>query len=207
MNFGENDIIDLDDLLKSIVILDIDKLKSLFDLFKLEFRIVKVEFEIVDSTGNFESSYGNIAEKIANRPPKNGLLYFESKDDGYEEAFQEILDLYNRLARVPKISRELLYFIVKRGKQQSFDGRFWIMPEILERIFGMSSTELLVDINILENEYLVGIYPDDIDGRDIHRLTIRDENLNYIFQHLLDKKQSIRTFLNTLDFTILDEEE
>lgn len=208
IDFNEKeDIIDLDDLLKSIVILDVDKLSILFDLFKLEFRTVKVELEIVDSEGNFESSYSKIAETIPNSPPKNALKLVGVKDDDYEEYFDEIIDLYRRLSRVPRTSRELLYYIQERGKSDGYGGQFNIIPEILEKVFQVTSKEMLVDINILENESIVCINPDDIDGRDVYKLTISDSNLNTIFHYLIEKEQSIRTLVNTMDFTILDEEE
>ncbi|WP_179020755.1 SMEK domain-containing protein [Winogradskyella forsetii] len=201
------DIIDLDDLLKSIVILELDKLNTLYNLFKLEFRSVKIELEIVDKDGNFESSYSNIAETIPNSPPKNALKYLQERGKDYDKSFSEVLDLYRRLSRVPKISRELLFYIADRGKMQNFNSHFSIIPEILERIFRITQKELIVDINILENEGMVFINDGDIDGRSVPQVEISDEHLNLIFHHLVYNNESIRTLLNTMDFTILDEEE
>lgn len=203
----KEDILDLDDLLKSIVILDSDKLQGLYNYFQLEFRTLRIEFEIVDTDGNFESSYVNIVESVPNTPPQNALKYFQVKDVDYEESFGKVLDLYRRLSRIPKISRELLFYIAERGKVEGFNHRFTVIPEILERIFRITQKELIVDINILENEGLVFINDDEIDGRPIHKVEISDEHLNQIFHHLLEEKESIRTLLNTMDFTILDEEE
>ncbi len=203
----DTDIIDLDDLLKFVVILDLEKLSALYDLFKLEFRSVKIELEVVDTEGNFESSYTNIAEKVPNSPPKNALKYLLERNKQYDESFKELLDLYRRLSRVPKISRELLFYIADRGKIKNFNSHFCIIPEILERIFRITQKELIVDINILENEGLVYINDDDIDGRPVPQVEISDEHLNLIFHHLIEKEESIRTLLNTMDFTILDEEE
>ena len=59
----EGNIFDIDDILQSIVVLDIQKLESLYTLFVREFRQVKIELEPLDENGNFESSYFNYLEK------------------------------------------------------------------------------------------------------------------------------------------------
>jgi hypothetical protein len=100
-----------------------------------------------------------------------------------------------------------LFYIADRGKTQNFNSHFSIIPEILERIFRITQKELIVDINILESEGMVFINDGDIDGRSVPQVEISDEHLNLIFHHLVYNNESIRTLLNTMDFTILDEEE
>lgn len=200
-------IIDLNSLLRDIVLLDIDQLEMLYSLFLKEFRQVKVELEPVDSKGNFESSYYNIIEKKPSSPPKNGHKFLDPKDKYYPKEFEKILSIYDHLALVPRVTREILSIIIDRGKYEptyQIPSRFGIIPQTLEKILKISQAELLTEINILEDAGLVSIDEGEVGERTVHYLVISPILLNELFNWVKDEKLSIRTMLNTMDFSILD---
>jgi|GEM_PF-4339547 len=69
----------------------------------------------------------------------------------------------------------------------------------------VTSQELIVEVNILEEAELVTTDEDEIGGRQVHYLIIKDKMLNELFQWMDAEKYSIRTLLNTIDFTVVDE--
>lgn len=196
-------IIDINVILKQIVIKDIQELKMLFDLFKSEFRQVKIELEPTDENGNFESSYFNNIEAKPSSPPNNGILYLgKPEQKGYQQSLFELNELYYQLALVPRVTREILAIIVDRGKFYNY--KYRIIPEVIEKLLGISKKDMLIEIHILENEGLVYLDEDEIDGRHLYFLTISG-NINFLFYWLNEQQISIRTLLNTMDFTVLDE--
>ena len=207
----EGNIFDIDDILQSIVVLDIQKLESLYTLFVREFRQVKIELEPLDENGNFESSYFNYLEKKPSSPPLNAVKFLECsiEDAGYKDAFQDVLNIYENLSYVPRVTRELIAIIVDKGvkKDANFndDGKIKILPQSLEKFLNLSEREVLVEINILENAKLVELDEDEVGERPQYFIKIKDEMLNHLLYWFIDKGISIRTVFNTMDFTILDE--
>jgi hypothetical protein len=201
-------ILDLNVLLRDIVLLDIDQLEMLHSLFAKEFRQVKIELEPIDSKGNFESSYYNTVEKKPSSPPKNGHKFLDPKNKYYRKDFKELLEIYDNLASVPRVTREILALVVDRGRFEpvwQISNKFGIILQILEKFLRISQYELLIEVNILEDAKLVSIVEGEIDERTVHYLVIKPSMLNDLFNWMKDEKQSIRTLLNTMDFTILDE--
>jgi hypothetical protein len=206
-NFDESkNIKDINSLLRDIILLDIDKLDTIYTLFKHEFRQIRIELEPVDKDGNFESSYYNLLETKPSNPPQNGLRYFGETDEYYKKEFQNLITLYNKLSKVPRVTREVLAIIVEKGKFEPADihNKYGIIPEALERFMKISKNELLVEINILENAGLVWIDEGNVGERTVHFVVIRETMLNELFSWLIDEGISIRTLLNTMDFTVLD---
>ena len=201
-NWTEN-IIDINGILKQIIVQDIQELKILFDLFKSEFRQVRIELEPTDENGSFASSYFNHIEFKPSSPPKNGILYLgKSTEKGYQQSLFELKELYNQLALVPRVTREILAIIVDRGKFYSY--KYRIIPEVIEKLLGINKKDMLIEIHILQNEGLVYLDEDEIDGRNLYFLTISG-NINSLFYWLNEQNISIRTLLNTMDFTVIDE--
>jgi len=203
-NFEDTkDIWDIDTLLKEVVILDIDKLDMIYNLFSKEFRTVKIELEPVDESGNYESSYYSMLESKPSAPPKNALKFFpEPNNKDYEEDMKTIRDIYDRLASVPRVTREILSIIVDKGEFKNDSYR--ILPKALERFLKIDEGELLAEINLLENYSLISIIEGFIGERGVSFIVVSDEYLNMIFNWLIDKNLSIRTLLNTMNFSVLD---
>ncbi|MFV8467394.1 SMEK domain-containing protein [Flavobacterium sp. LB1P62] len=208
-SFNEaTNIQDIDSLLRDIVLLDIQKLEIIYSLFQREFRQVKIELEPIDEKGNFESSYYNAIEIKASSLPKNGVKFIgDTSESGYNISKKELNELYEKLASVPRVTREILSIITDRGKMGNDyynDGKIKIFPEALEKFLNISNREMLIEINILENADLVYLDEDEIGNRPVYFLCIREELLNNLFYWMKEQNLSIRTLLNTMDFTILD---
>jgi|TARA_R110002050_G_scaffold169807_1_gene301644 SMEK domain-containing protein len=200
-------ILDLNTLLRDIVLLNIDQLEPLYSLFSKEFRQVKIELEPIDSKGNFESSYYNTVEKKPSTPPKNGHKFLGPEEKHYHKEFDKLLDLYDKLSAVPRVTREILSLVVDRGRFEptwQISNKYAIIPQTLEKILRISQAELLTEINILEDASLVSIEEGDVGERIAHYLVIDPSMLNELFSWAKEEKQSIRTLLNTMDFSILD---
>ncbi|MCW3072899.1 MAG: hypothetical protein JWO44_2789 [Bacteroidetes bacterium] len=205
---AEHNIIDIDSLLKDVVVLEDEKLEQIFSLFKREFRQLKIELEPVDAEGNFESSYYNTMEKKPSSPPKNGLKFLGPKDNEYEKSFIKLIKLYNELALIPRVTREVIALIVDSGKYKpnsQFPNQFGIIPESLERKLRISRKELLTEINILEDAGLAEIEKAEIGNRSTNYLLINTTILNELLYWAKEEKLSIKTLLNTMNFSVLDE--
>ena len=168
----EGNIFDIDDILQRIVVLDIQKLESLYTLFVREFRQVKIELEPLDENGNFESSYFNYLEKKPSSPPLNAVKFLECStvDAGYKDAFQNVLNIYENLSYVPRVTRELIAIIVDKGvkKDANFndDGKIKILPQSLEKFLNLSEREVLIEDKLFER-IEIRFFNDDIPLKNI----------------------------------------
>jgi hypothetical protein len=204
----ESDIVDIDSLLRDIVLLDIEKLDIIYSLFQREFRQVKIELEPLDEKGNFESSYYNVTEKKPAKPAENGILFIGVPDKHYEREKDELDDLYETLSSVPRVTREILAIIVEKGKFESDFGRgdrYGIIPAALEKFMKLTENELMIELNILIDAGLLSISEKTVGHREIPYLVLSGETQNLLYNWLIEEKHSVRTVLNTMDFTILDE--
>jgi hypothetical protein len=200
-------IIDIDDLLKDIVVLEVEKLDDLFALFKREFRQIRIELEIVDFEGNFKSSLYNQLELKPNTPPLNAS---KMKDflNGGDVTFKSVRILYNRLASVPRISREFIAIIAERGTKLKYGNEWGILPQTLSRILGMTKAELDDELIILRTAKLIYIAEEFLEGdddRSVYYIALEGESLNALATWAKDSKISLKRLLNTMDFTLLDE--
>lgn len=204
----EVDIIDIDDLLRDIVLLDIEILETIYSLFQREFRQVRIELEPLDEKGNFESSYYNVTEKKPAKPAENGILFLGTPDRHYERVKSELDELYEKLSSVPRVTREILAIIVEKGKFRSDFGkgeRYAIIPTALEKFMKLSERELMIEIDILMDAGLLSISEKTIEHREVPYLVISGKTQNLLYNWLVENKHSVRTVLNTMDFTIIDD--
>lgn len=204
----ETDIVDIDDLLRDIVLLDIAKLDIIYSLFQREFRQVRIELEPLDEKGNFESSYYNVTEKKPAKPAENGILFIGTPDRHYEREKSELDELYERLSSVPRVTREILAIIVEKGKFGSAYGRgdrYGIIPAALEKFMKLTERELMIELDILMDAGLLSISEKTIEHREVPYLVLSGETQNLLYSWLVEEKHSVRTVLNTMDFTILDQ--
>lgn len=185
-------------------IIDIDELMTIHNLFQKEFMNIKIELEPVDEDGNYQSSYFNIIEKKPSSPPKNAKKYICEEEE--EEEFENIINLYEKLSSVPRVTREILAVISEKGNQEK--EQFDILVQKLRNYMKISDDELLSEINILEDEHLLYVENDNVGGNSGERqdnFIKIDTDLGMLFGWLLEKKLSIRTLLNKMDFSVLDE--
>ncbi len=203
----KKNIIGLNDLIQEIAVLELDKLISLNDYFNKSFRTVKIELELIDKEGSFASSNYNRLEHISDRPPKNCNKL--SKDFDKKFNFQTITEIYHKLSRIPRLSREYLSIIAERGESKEYnmmEVQFGINTNKLSRLLNISEQELNKDLFFLEDEGLIyiGEKINDYDS-PIHSYVINDVALNRIFFWAEENGISLKTLLNTMNFTVLDE--
>lgn len=202
---AKEDIIDLDDLLKNIMVLPIDTLDTLYQQFHREFRKLKIEFELVDNEGNYESSLYNRIEKQPNLPPANAKKLKEYLGDDVK--LKHILKHYHALAELPRFSRELISIIGDLGKLEKYGyrGKDWgILPKILERKLLMSEEELESELLILLDADFIYYGEKYIEDKPRLVIALKGEFINGIVSWAREDKYSLKTLFNTLNFTVLD---
>ena len=209
----DSNIVDLNDLLKDIMVADIAVLDSLYTLFQREFRQVKIELEPVDSEGDFESSLYNQLEQIPIKRPQNANKMAERfEDDGFDDStvsLDSINELYSKLSKVPRVTRELIPIIVARGKKKEYNHsyeEYGILPQILKNILRFSDDELRAEISILSDVDIIYLGEDHIDDHPHQYFTLSGLTLNELIDWAVEEQVSLRKLFNTMDWTIIDEE-
>lgn len=199
----DTDIEDINSLLRAIVVLDSESLDSLYILFNREFRQVTIELEEPDREGNYETSLYNQLERIPDKHPQNARKLTEFY--GEPVVFDDLLELYRRLASVPRITREFLAIIADRGKR-AVNG-YRILPLALKHSLHLSENELWGEICILESANLID-WDEEIGEFDnrINFMILKGSELNGLVDWAKTCNYNIRTLFTILDFTILDKE-
>lgn len=203
---SEKDIVDIDDLLKDIIVLDTTRLDEIFTLFKNEFRQLRIELEPVDKFGHFESSLYNTLEVIPNKKPINANKLRDKFDDDIN--LKSIKKLYKNLSGIPRVTRELLAIITERGKFKIYNhmGKEWgILPQTLKNLLKMNDNDLMSELAILEQSDLIYYGEDDIGDNLYPCIVLKYEPLNEIVNCAKQNDISLKRLFNTMDFTVLDE--
>ena len=201
----KSDIIDLDDLLKDIMVLDSDPLEALYNQFSREFRTLKIEFEEMDSDGNYESSIFNRLEQQPNLPPQNLNGMKDYLDEHITK--KSIKKLYRKLARIPRASRELIAVIGEYGKFKQYGYRrddWGILLSSLRRTLRMTEDELEDELLILIDEELLYLGETEVEDRMRKVIAYKDNNLNAVVSFAKEEKLQLKTLFNTMNFTVLD---
>ena len=207
-------ILDLDDLLKDIIVADIAVLDTLYSIFQKEFRQVRIELEPIDSVGNFESSLYNQLEQVPNKKPLNANKLSEflddDDDDGFDDStvsFNTICALYSKLSKIPRATREFIPIIAERGTKKGFNHmyeEYGILPQVLKNILRLTDSELQSEITILSDSGVIYFGEDYIGDVLQQYITLSDMTLNVIIDWCLDNNVSLRKLFNTMDWTVLD---
>jgi hypothetical protein len=201
----KRDILDLDDLLKDIMVLPIEKLDILYSQFIREFRILKIDFEIMDSEGNFESSLYNQLEKIPNQPPLNANKLADRFDD--EVSFKTVKKLYTTMQRIPRVTRELLAIIAERGTKRRFNHtreEWGIFPKTLANILRVDLKDIEAELLILLDAELIYWGEDDINEQLHYFAALYYETINEVVDWAKANDIPVKTLFNTMDFTVMD---
>ena len=205
VNFSfDEDILDINDLTREISTLDIDKLDTLFTFFQRSFRELIIELEPMDVDGNFESSIYHYVEQIPNNPPttlKKIDKYYDAK-----HKLSDFVDVYHKLASIPKSQREFISLIAERGNLDTsgLNHRYEVPCTKLAGVLGIEEKKLFHRMAYLEEEGIV-YFSDDKDeyDRPNYKYVIVNEYLNYLITYLKENKLSIRKTVVAMDFTIL----
>jgi hypothetical protein len=200
----DNDILDINDLTRDISTLDIDKLETLFTFFQRSFRELIIELEPMDIEGNFESSVYHYVEQIPSHPPSS-IKKFDKHYDAKHE-LNDFVELYNKLASIPKSQREYICLIAERGvfDNSGLFNRYEIACTKLAAILSIEEKQLFNKMAYLEEENMIS-FSDNKDeyDRPNFKYSIVNEYLNYIITYILEKKLSPRKTIVAMDFSIL----
>lgn len=204
----DHNILDLDDILRDIIVADTEVLDALYSLFHKEFRQVRIELEPVDTDGNFESSLYNQIEQIPIKKPENAVNLKEYINDDDSFNLKEVHDLYYKLSKIPRITRELIPIIVERGIKKGFNyqyEQYGILPQVLKHTLRLTEDELSSELAILTDAeviYFAESYNDEI---LCNYVALEDYYINILSDWALENNHSLRKMFNTMDWTILDD--
>ncbi|MFN3195276.1 MAG: SMEK domain-containing protein [Chlorobiota bacterium] len=204
---SDNDIMDIKDLLKDIVVLSPSQLEGLFSLFKSQFRRVSIELEVVDEEGNYASSLANIEESIPNKKPitaNSYLEYLDLDEDDSKEEFKNLMELYLKLSMLPRITREYLLIIQKRGTEYSEGIK--VLPKTLEHVLRLNKTELVLELNLLLEKNIIEIETLDLGNYDCmaEYIIIPNDTLLGLLKWANNDNINLRKLINTMDWSVLD---
>lgn len=128
LNFTTDHIVDVDDLLKDILGLPIQRLQQIYDLVTKEVARVKIELEIPDQNGKFYTNVDKYIEAIPRERFEGIDTYLsfiksvtkskrtlELTEQEVEEDFKEFI---KKLKKLPRITRQFYSFMLERGEWQ-----------------------------------------------------------------------------------------
>lgn len=192
--FETNDIMDISDLSRQIVILKYDDLYQLHKLFEKEFQIVITEIEIPNAEGVYPTSLLDKFEIAPNTMCKNAQLFI----DEYEgNDLRTINNFYSDLGKLPRITREFLSLIVVNGEWS--EGNYYVDFNEFKRKLRLPLNEIKEEIAILSNRRFIS--PPDSDDPGM-ATRFKETGID-----LVDYAQNnglINKILVAMDFTVLD---
>lgn len=154
LGFKESMILDINDLCKSIVSLEFEKLKSLYDYISKECHRVRIELEVPDSDGGFPTSIDDHVEPLPSPKSTDGAHLYahftsEPEDLPLEEALikEDFKELENKLLRLPRLTREVFKLLVSRRDDPVKFNKLRFSAPRLKRIY--SGDDLDGDMELL----------------------------------------------------------
>lgn len=122
-NFNEKEHIwDINNILKEVMPLPIERLQNLYELVSKEVARVKIELEIPDKDGNYQTNINSYIEQIPREQFKGITNYygFLNKESQYEKTLKEVDEDFKKfiktLKKLPRITRQFYTFILERGE-------------------------------------------------------------------------------------------
>ena len=209
-NFTADMIWDFNDVGRQIVGMQIGGLVGLQTYVAAETRGVRVELEIPDK----ESKYPTNIEKLVEALPKPTLsdarkMESHFEDEGMplerEHAEKSIADLSERLAKLPRVTREIFRLLVDRRDDSAtpYSDDFRISVPKLERIY--HGDDLDSDLQLLKQAYLIDLYRGDEQFDAAYwriRFPGRDQSFHHLFvEYAKAKGIDLQKILVTLDFS------
>jgi uncharacterized protein YeeX (DUF496 family) len=131
-NFNNDNILDLNDLAKNIIPLNISILDNIYKYIRKEFSKIKIDLEIPDSEGNYETSITNYIEsspklKLGKTGTFIKFIFNGTDEDSINDidnfktdVYESIEKLANELIRLPRITREFYAFIIDRSEFDNY---------------------------------------------------------------------------------------
>jgi hypothetical protein len=201
-----NDIWDIDDLLGFIEGIEIEKAEDLKTYLAKEVKPVFASLAEPDSI--FAQ-----AEKQVDLPPKTAkafleFLQFDEDDDYREDEFESIRELYSKLTKLSKNSREYLAFIVQRAEKYFDYGKeqFGIAPKELDNMLAnIGKDDVRAYFQILETANLASIERDEYPLLvKVHFSMASGTDFFVALKDYCKTEDKLRLVLVEGDFTVLD---
>jgi hypothetical protein len=124
---AEKHILDVDDVLKKVMSLPIDRLQTLFELVSKEVARVKIELEVPDKQGKYQTNIDSFIEEIPRERFEGISAYYEhllaaaelakdSYDVSKEDVGKDFKKFIKKLKGLPRVSRQFYSFLLNRGE-------------------------------------------------------------------------------------------
>ena len=210
LGFTTDQIKDVNDLLKKILSLPIDRLQQLFDLITKEVARVKIELEIPDKNGKFKTNIDKYVEDIPRERFDGVAKYIEFQvlqNAEYELSEEKVLadfkKFIKKLRGLPRITRQFYTFLLTRGEWK--DSEMYMNVDYFERV--CTYPEKSGELRLLDEHRLCWVRKSDEFGQSstLEIKTVTKANSDAFTYEFLDfvKKNtiSLEKIIVSLDFS------
>lgn len=194
-SFNISDIEDIADLCRQMISLEYNVLYNLYQLFEKEFQTVIIEIEIPNKDGKYPTSISDKLEVTPNTMCITGNKFIAEYKN---QNFKEIKSAFEKLAKLPRITREFLEIIIKIGVKD--DGNFIVHYYELKRKLNISEKEINEELYILSEKGFIF----QMDEEDLRVRTKFNTILFNIIEFGINNDYLLR-LLGAMDFRLLDD--
>lgn len=209
--FDEDHIMDVTDLCRDIMSLELPKLRALHQKISDEQRRVRIELEPQLPDGKFKTSIGNFIEMRADYRPSDASKFFS--DESTEGLFKDqseakaALDEFcEKLSNLPRLTREFLGLIVDQAEYKtSLGGMGLEMNADLLEAKGRHWPDFNLEVRILRDLDYIDIDHDGIS--ESPRLSVwfpnkSDGSFSEAMMYFLkENKLEAQTLFSTMNFS------
>jgi hypothetical protein len=210
LSFTADQIKDINDLLKKVLSLPIDRLQRLFELITKEVARVKIELEIPDQNGKFKTNIDKYIEEVPRERFEGvlGYIAFQKLQNAeYELTEKKVLKDFNNfiqtLRKLPRITRQFYTFLLTRGEWKDTDK--YMNVDYFERV--CTFPEKQGELRLLEEHSLCWYREPDEHGQSgtLEIQTVTRANSDAFTYEFLDfiklKSISLEKVIVALDFS------
>lgn len=211
---AEEHIWDIDDLLKKVLSLPIERLQSLYELVSKEVARVKIELEVPDKNGKYQTNLDSYIEQIPRARFEGIASYYKFQkqqakkesatyDVDAEDVEKDFKKFIKSLKKLPRISRQFYAFLLQRGEWQNTN--LFINADYLDRICRFP--DMKGELRLLGEDNLCWFQePDNFDESATWQIgTVKNAKcyeFTYEFMDYIKAKElSIEKVIVSLDFS------
>lgn len=211
---ADDHILDIGDVLKTVLSLPIDRLQDLFDLVNKEVARVKIELEVPDKNGKYQTNIDTYIEQVPRERFEGiGSYYkylldaaerdrgsYDVSEDDVQKDFKKFIE---KLKGLPRISRQFYAFLLERGEWDETNK--FINADYLQRVCSFPDME--GELRLLSESDLCWLQEPDEHGQSATwRIAMVPRSNSYEFtwefmDFLKQKKISLEKVVVSLDFS------
>lgn len=209
------DIWDVNTLARQVVALELVQLQKLHSFVRKSVVQLKVDLEVPDKDGNYPTSGYTLWEERKKPTMGTGKPFIQYCSGGRDRFSKEekreiraaIVDLSDRLAKTPRITREFLAMLCERrdGPTKRSPDSSHILVERVLRECSSRKKEMDAEMSLLEHVKIASLEKEDIDevGAPEIVMTFSDnEELSLSFCGFVEEKGlSFRRVIGEIDFS------